>query len=134
MEFRILGPMEVSRRGRQLHFQSPKQRALLALLVLHPRQVLSTDRILSEVWPAGSPASGVRTLRYHISKLRGGSCTARGGGCACQAPEFIADALSLTAGIPAYEDLYALSRHPITNDAGSSCPSITGRSGRGGPR
>jgi TolB-like protein/DNA-binding SARP family transcriptional activator/Tfp pilus assembly protein PilF len=70
VEFGILGPVEVSRHGRRLHLQGPKQRALLALFVLHPRRVLSPDRILTELWPTGSPASGAKTVRYHISKLR----------------------------------------------------------------
>jgi TolB-like protein/DNA-binding SARP family transcriptional activator/Tfp pilus assembly protein PilF len=70
LEFRVLGPVEVARENRRLALESPKQRALLALLVLHPRRALSPDRILAEVWPHATPASGVKTLRYHISKLR----------------------------------------------------------------
>jgi len=70
MEFRMLGPIEVTRHGSRLDLDSPKQRALLALFMIHPGRVLSTDRILTEVWLGGPPPSGVKTVRYHISKLR----------------------------------------------------------------
>ena len=70
LDFRLLGPVEVARENRRLPLESRKQRALLALFLLHPRRVLSPDRILSEIWPDTTPASGVKTLRYHISKLR----------------------------------------------------------------
>lgn len=70
LEFRVLGAVEVARENRRLPLESPKQRALLALLLIHPRRALPPDRILSEIWPEAAPASGVKTVRYHISKLR----------------------------------------------------------------
>src|SRR6266540_441591 len=70
MEFRVLGPVEGVRDGRVIRLDSPTQRALLALFVIHAGRTLSPDRILTEVWPQGAPASGVKTVRYHISKLR----------------------------------------------------------------
>jgi TolB-like protein/DNA-binding winged helix-turn-helix (wHTH) protein/Flp pilus assembly protein TadD len=70
MEFRVLGPVEGVLDGRVIRLDSPTQRALLALFVIHAGRTLSPDRILAEVWPQDAPASGVKTLRYHISKLR----------------------------------------------------------------
>ncbi len=71
MEFRILGPLEVVRDdGEPVPLGSPKQRTLLALLLIHVNQVLSTDRIIDCIWGAQPPASGVSTLRFHVSKLR----------------------------------------------------------------
>ena len=70
LDFRLLGPLEVARENRRLPLESPKQRALLALFVIHPGRVLSADRILSELWPDRPPASGIKTVRYHVSKLR----------------------------------------------------------------
>ncbi|MGH2669798.1 MAG: BTAD domain-containing putative transcriptional regulator, partial [bacterium] len=66
----MLGPVEVTRSGLRLDLDSPKQRALLAFFMIHPGRVLSSDRLLTEVWPIGPPTSGVKTLRYHMSKLR----------------------------------------------------------------
>jgi len=70
MEFRILGPLEVLGHGERLPLDSPKERALLLLLLLDPGGALSADRILTELWPGGRPGSGVKTVRYHVSKLR----------------------------------------------------------------
>jgi DNA-binding SARP family transcriptional activator/TolB-like protein len=70
IEFRLLGPVEAMNDGRRIALEGPTQWALLALLVLSPGRVVSVDRILTEVWPKGPPASGVKTVRYHVSKLR----------------------------------------------------------------
>jgi predicted ATPase/DNA-binding SARP family transcriptional activator len=43
---------------------------LLALLVVEANQVLSTDRIIDELWGDQAPGGGVKTLRVHVSKLR----------------------------------------------------------------
>jgi DNA-binding SARP family transcriptional activator len=51
MEFRVLGPVEGVRDGRVIRLDSPTQRALLALFVIHAGRTLSPDRILTEVWP-----------------------------------------------------------------------------------
>lgn len=50
MEFRILGPIEVWSEGRQLRLGGVKQRALLAVLLLHRNEVVSVDRLIDELW------------------------------------------------------------------------------------
>jgi DNA-binding response OmpR family regulator len=49
VEFRVLGPLEVreEKNGEPLALGGRKQRALLAILLLHPNQVVSTDRMLA---------------------------------------------------------------------------------------
>ena len=56
MEFRLLGPFEVVDHDRLLELGGPKQRSLLAILVLHANEVVSTDRLIDELW-AQTPAS-----------------------------------------------------------------------------
>ena len=69
MEFRILGPLEVRSDGEPVDLGPPKQRALLALLLLHIDRVVPTERILEELW--GDDASGKeKALWVHISRLR----------------------------------------------------------------
>lgn len=70
MQFRILGPLQVLAAGRPVDPGAPKQRALLAFLLIHANQVVSTDRILEEVWAGDPPPGGARTLQVHVSKLR----------------------------------------------------------------
>jgi DNA-binding SARP family transcriptional activator len=70
VEFRILGPLEVVENGRTLPLGSRKQRALLALLVLHAGEVVSRDRLIDELWHGEPPPAAEVTLRSHISRLR----------------------------------------------------------------
>jgi DNA-binding SARP family transcriptional activator len=70
VDFRILGPLEVVEDGRPLALGSRKQRALLALLVLHAGKVVSRDRLIDDLWHGEPPAAAETTLRAHISRLR----------------------------------------------------------------
>jgi DNA-binding SARP family transcriptional activator len=70
MDFGILGPLEVSDRGLALPVAGTKQRALLALLLLHANQVISSDRLIDELWGDDPPESGTAALQVCVSKLR----------------------------------------------------------------
>jgi DNA-binding SARP family transcriptional activator len=70
MEFRILGPLEVIERGRPLELGGSRQRALLALLLTHANEVVSTDRLIDELWGARPPKTAPNALQYHVSRLR----------------------------------------------------------------
>jgi DNA-binding SARP family transcriptional activator len=70
MDFRILGPLEVLDEGRAVALGGSKQRALLALLLLHANQTLSADRLIDELWGEHPPATAAKTLQAHVSRLR----------------------------------------------------------------
>ena len=70
MDFRILGPLEVDDRGRRLPLRGPRQRALLASLLLRAGEIVPEDRLLDEVWRGEPPPSGGAALRVRISQLR----------------------------------------------------------------
>jgi DNA-binding SARP family transcriptional activator len=70
MELRILGPLEVWAEGGEVSLGGPKQRALLALLLLHPNEVVPTDRLIEELWGGDSPERAAAALRVNISRLR----------------------------------------------------------------
>ena len=70
MEFRVLGPLEVSEDGRLVDLGGPTQRALLAVLLLHASEVVSVDRLIDELWGDEPPATAVKTLQAHVSRLR----------------------------------------------------------------
>ena len=70
VEFRILGPLEVSRDGEQLQLSGQKQRALLALLLLEANRVVSTDRIMDALWGEQPPRTAPTSLQNFVSQLR----------------------------------------------------------------
>jgi YVTN family beta-propeller protein len=70
IEFRVLGSLEVVEQDRPLALGSPKQRTLLAVLLLHRGEPVSTDRLIDEVWGEQPPASAVKIVQGYISNLR----------------------------------------------------------------
>jgi basic membrane lipoprotein Med (substrate-binding protein (PBP1-ABC) superfamily)/DNA-binding SARP family transcriptional activator len=65
----ILGPMVATVGGRMVDLGSPKQRALLALLLINANRVIASDRILDQLW--GDDASGKENaLWVYVSRLR----------------------------------------------------------------
>jgi len=70
MEFRILGPLEVVEGDRLLPLGGGRQRALLALLLTRPNEVVSTDRLVDELWGTHPPKRAINTIQYYVSQLR----------------------------------------------------------------
>ena len=70
LEFRILGPLEVSDAGDPVRLHGQKQRALLALLLLEPNRVVSTDRIVDALWGEHPPRTAATSLQNFVSQLR----------------------------------------------------------------
>ncbi len=50
LEFRLLAPLEVRERDRSLPLGGMQQRALLAILLLHANEVVSSNRLIDELW------------------------------------------------------------------------------------
>jgi YVTN family beta-propeller protein len=68
--FGVLGAIEVRRDGESLPLGGPKQRALLAFLLLHANQPLSRDRLVEALWGEQPPPRGDATLDSYLSRLR----------------------------------------------------------------
>ena len=69
LEFLILGPLEVRTDGRLVPVRGFRQRALLAMLLVHANEVVASGRLLDELWGAG-PGTDAAVLRVRISQLR----------------------------------------------------------------
>jgi len=69
MEFRILGLLEARSGGRPLPLGGPRQRALLAYLLLRANEVVSPQRLLEDLW-FELPQGGAAALQTQISRLR----------------------------------------------------------------
>ncbi len=70
IEFRLLGPLEVWRAGQQLAVRGAKPRALLAMLLLHAGEAVSTDRLIDALWGERPPATAANALQAHVAALR----------------------------------------------------------------
>ena len=68
---RLLGPVDVLDDDGVVHApKTPLRRNLLALLALEAGKVVEPDRLLDRIWDGTPPDSGLRALRFHLSRLR----------------------------------------------------------------
>ncbi len=70
MEFRVLGPLEVRRADHLLELGTGRQRALLALLIVRRREVVSIDRMVDELWGERPPPTAHKIVQNAMSALR----------------------------------------------------------------
>lgn len=95
MDFKVLGRLEVlGADGRVLSLGGPKQRRVLAALLVRANQTVSAGKIVDDVWGEVPPATALQTLEVYVSRLRsaldlgdkGIAIEKRGGGYLLQAP------------------------------------------------
>lgn len=70
LEFRLLGPLEVWREGRPLRLGGERQRALLALLLLHANEVVPRERLIEDLFGGDASETRANALQVGISRLR----------------------------------------------------------------
>ena len=70
MEFRILGPLEVTETGNPASLAGCKEGALLEALVLGAGEVVSADRLIDALWREDPPKSAAKTLQNCVLRLR----------------------------------------------------------------
>ena len=70
MEFRVLGPLEARDGDRELRLRGGKERALLALLLLHANRTLALERIVDDLWGADVPETAQKMVQVYVSHLR----------------------------------------------------------------
>jgi DNA-binding SARP family transcriptional activator/tetratricopeptide (TPR) repeat protein len=85
LEFGVLGPVVAVRDGRELGLGGPKQRAVLALLLVEAGRVAPAEYLVEVLWRGDPPPGAAKTLRSYVSRLRSlldpeAALVARGGG------------------------------------------------------
>ena len=70
MDYRILGPLEAFDGERSIALGGPRQRALLALLLLHGNEPLTRDVIIDELWGEQPPPTAAKVVQNCVSALR----------------------------------------------------------------
>jgi YVTN family beta-propeller protein len=70
VKFHILGPLELQDGRRPVSIRAPKERALLGVLLLHPNEAVSTERLIDELWGERPPATAGKIVQTYVSQLR----------------------------------------------------------------
>jgi predicted ATPase/DNA-binding SARP family transcriptional activator len=70
MRFEVLGPLRVTIGDHALALGSPQQQKVLALLLASPNQIVSTDRLIDEMWGDMPPASARHLVQDYVWRLR----------------------------------------------------------------
>ena len=70
MRFCVLGPLEAYENERAVPVGGGRQRALLAILLVHAGETVSRDRLIEELWHGEPPASASQSLDSYLSRLR----------------------------------------------------------------
>jgi len=118
IDYRLLGPIEASLDGHALDIGGPKQRALLAIMLLSANEPVSRDVLVDRLWGDRPPVGAQHTLEVYVSRLRktlepaaeGPVVLARPGAYVLRAPEERID-------IRRFERLAARGRRALAEDA-----------------
>ena len=70
VQFRLLGPLEAQDGERRVELGRPKQRVVLAVLLVHANQVVSVDRLIEELWGEKPPPEAAASVQTYVSNLR----------------------------------------------------------------
>src|SRR3954470_12756413 len=70
LEFSVLGPLEVRRDGVPVRIAGSRPRAVLALLVIHANEPVSSDRFAMALWGQDAPADAANAVQVYVSRLR----------------------------------------------------------------
>ena len=70
MDYRILGPLEVVDGDRTLTLGGPKQRSLLALLLLRANEVVATETLIDRLWDERPPSTAAKVVQVQVWRLR----------------------------------------------------------------
>jgi DNA-binding SARP family transcriptional activator/streptogramin lyase len=70
MQYKILGPLEVADQDREILLGGGRQRSVLALLLLHANEVVSSERLIDDLWGDAPPPTAAKTVQVYVSQLR----------------------------------------------------------------
>jgi DNA-binding SARP family transcriptional activator/tetratricopeptide (TPR) repeat protein len=81
LEFRVLGPVEALHGGQRLDIGHPRQRAVLAVLLLDLNHVVSAQQLIDRVWGEDPPVTVRNVLYGYVAGLRTALVRAAAGNC-----------------------------------------------------
>ena len=114
MEFRILGPLEIRDGREHVPLRGPKQRGLLAVLLLNANRLVPLDRLVDELWE-DPPSTAPKALQVYVSKLRKLFAGARPPAprIRTQAPGYVLEIEPATVDLHRFESLVEAGRRAL---------------------
>jgi basic membrane lipoprotein Med (substrate-binding protein (PBP1-ABC) superfamily)/DNA-binding SARP family transcriptional activator/class 3 adenylate cyclase len=70
MHFRVLGTLEVDGRGGPIPLGGPRQRAVLAHLLIRANELVPAETLVDEIWGDAPPETARNTIQTYVSRLR----------------------------------------------------------------
>src|SRR2546427_5275964 len=70
MQFKILGPLEVWADGASVDITAPRQRAVLAILLIEANRVVSLDRLIDRLYGGKPPLHAIGSVQAYVSPPR----------------------------------------------------------------
>ena len=70
LDFRILGPLEVTRDDECIALGGRRRQAVLARLLLSRNERVSADSLIEEIWGGSAPVAAAKSLQMHVVRLR----------------------------------------------------------------
>lgn len=115
MQVRVLGPLQVCRAGRVWSPGGPKERRLLAVLVIRLGQVVSVDALAEALWDGAPPPSAVKSVQAYVARLRAALAPAGSGGGVIRtaAPGYRLDLDRVAVDAYAFMDLVRQARRAV---------------------
>lgn len=125
LEFRLLGPLEVRADGGRMSVEGPRQKALLALLLLHANEVIARDRLIGELWER-PPESAENALHRVVSQLRKQLAAGSAGAppLATRPPGYVLEIDLEALDLHRFERLFAEGRAALRSDDAKSAAAL----------
>jgi DNA-binding SARP family transcriptional activator len=123
MEYRVLGPLEVLAGGKPVPLGPPKQRVVLGTLLLHANEVVSTERLVDELWGERPPPSAPKVIQGYVSQLRKAMGEAGAGSVIkTRAPGYVASVADDEIDADRFQRLVAQAR--LIHEEGDARPAL----------
>jgi WD40 repeat protein/DNA-binding SARP family transcriptional activator len=115
LDFRLLGPLEVvGDSGLALQIGTGRQRALLALLLLRANELVTSERLVEELWGGSPPATAQKMLHNQVSALR--QVLGRNGRLETQGSAYRLNVARGELDVHRFEELLASARAELDSD------------------
>jgi len=115
VQYSVLGPLEVRDGERRLDIPGRAKRGLLGLLIVEAGTTVSVDRMIYELWGDDPPRSAKRTLRSHVSRVRG--ALGPDVPLVTRPPGYVLDAAFDQIDANVFESLTERARYELASDA-----------------